>query len=212
MNDLLGNMKKSCTCGELKKKNVNKQVVLMGWVQRRRDHGGVIFVDLRDRKGITQIVFNPEINKKIHIKAQSIRSEYVLGVIGKVVQRPDNMVNSNMPTGDIEVLVDELKILNTAETPAFQIEENVETSESVRLKHRHLDLRRPRLQKNILTRHKVSMVVRDYLNKNGFIDIETPFLTKSTPEGARDYLVPSRINQGHFMLYLSPLNFLNSFL
>ncbi|OQY01900.1 MAG: aspartate--tRNA ligase [Desulfobacteraceae bacterium 4572_130] len=198
MNDLLGSMKKSCTCGELEKKHVNKQVILMGWVQKRRDHGGVIFIDLRDRKGITQIVFNPEINKKIHTKAQSIRNEYVLGVIGKVVQRPDNMINSNMATGDIEVLVNELKILNTAETPVFQIEKNVETSESVRLKYRHLDLRRPRLQKNILTRHKVSMVVRDYLNKNGFVDIETPFLTKSTPEGARDYLVPSRINQGAF--------------
>ena len=170
----------------------------MGWVQRRRDHGGVIFVDLRDRNGITQVVFNPDVDSKVHAKAHAIRNEFVLGVRGKVEHRPDGMVNPKLKTGEIEVLVTELKILNRARTPAFLIEEDVDVSETIRLKHRHLDLRRPQLQKNIVMRHQASASVRRYLNENGFLDIETPVLTRSTPEGARDYLVPSRVNPGQF--------------
>jgi aspartyl-tRNA synthetase len=170
----------------------------MGWVQRRRDHGGVIFVDLRDRRGITQVVFNPEFNAAVHAKAHAIRSEYVLAVRGKVEPRPEGMVNPKLITGEIEVLVSELRILNTAQTPVFMIEDQVDVSESIRLQNRHLDLRRPRLQKNIVTRHKAAAAVRGYLDANGFLDIETPFLTRSTPEGARDYLVPSRVNPGQF--------------
>jgi aspartyl-tRNA synthetase len=196
--DLLGDMRRTHTCGELREGQVGTEVTLMGWVQRRRDHGGVIFIDFRDKSGITQIVFNPEINPGVHDKAQVIRNEYVLGVRGRVVPRPDDMLNPNMVTGAIEVLVDELKILNQAETPAFQIEDRIEASETVRLKYRHLDLRRPKLQQNILARHTAAKAVRDYLNDLGFLDIETPFLTRSTPEGARDYLVPSRVNRGQF--------------
>ncbi|MDY0374455.1 MAG: aspartate--tRNA ligase [Desulfobacterium sp.] len=198
MTDLLGDMRRTHTCGELREGQVGTEVTLMGWVQRRRDHGGVIFIDFRDKSGITQIVFNPEINPGVHDKAQVIRNEYVLGVRGRVVPRPDDMLNPNMVTGAIEVLVDELKILNQAETPAFQIEDRIEASETVRLKYRHLDLRRPKLQQNILARHTAAKAVRDYLNDLGFLDIETPFLTRSTPEGARDYLVPSRVNRGQF--------------
>lgn len=198
MTDLLGDMRRTHTCGELGERQLDTEVTLMGWVQRRRDHGGVIFIDFRDKTGIAQIVFNPEVNPGVHDKAQVIRSEYVLGIRGRVVRRPDDMVNPNMVTGMIEILVDELKILNRADTPAFQIEDRIEASETVRLKYRHLDLRRPKLQQNILARHKAAKAVRDYLNDLGFLDIETPFLTRSTPEGARDYLVPSRVNRGQF--------------
>ncbi len=198
MTDLLEDMRRTHNCGELRQTDIHKEVVLMGWVQRRRDHGGVIFIDFRDKEGLTQIVFNPEISEAVHEKAQIIRSEFVLGVRGKVVSRPADMVNSKMPTGAIEVLVDELRIFSQAQTPVFQIEDRIEASESVRLKHRHLDLRRPHLQKNIIARHKAAKAVRNYLNDRNFLDIETPFLTKSTPEGARDYLVPSRVNQGSF--------------
>ncbi|MBI9088637.1 MAG: aspartate--tRNA ligase [Desulfobacterium sp.] len=198
MTDLLGDMRRTHTCGELRDTDVDTQVVLMGWVQRRRDHGGVIFIDFRDRGGITQIVFNPEISPEVHAKAHDLRSEFVLGIRGTVVNRPNDMVNPKMDTGAIEILVDELKILSRAQTPAFQIEDRIEASETIRLKHRHLDLRRPKLQKNIIARHTAAKAVRDYLNDLGFLDIETPVLTKSTPEGARDYLVPSRVNQGQF--------------
>jgi aspartyl-tRNA synthetase len=177
---------------------MGEAVVLMGWVLRRRDHGGVIFIDLRDREGITQVVFNPEINPDVHAKAHAIRNEFVLGVRGRVEPRPEGMINPKLPTGEIEVLVDELKILNEAKTPPFMIEENVDVSEPIRLKNRHLDLRRPSLQRNIITRHKAGASVRGFLNENGFLDIETPVLTRSTPEGARDYLVPSRVNPGQF--------------
>ncbi len=191
-------MRRTHHCNDLGVDHVGQEVVLMGWVQRRRDHGGVIFIDLRDREGMTQVVFNPEVAPEVHAKAHGLRSEWVLGVRGKVDKRPEGMVNPNLATGAIEVMVSELKILNEAKTPPFQIEENVEVSESIRLKYRHLDLRRPRLQKNIIIRHKASVAVREYLNANGFMDIETPFLTRSTPEGARDYLVPSRVNPGQF--------------
>lgn len=198
MADNLGDMRRTHSCCELSGGDVGKEVVLMGWVQRRRDHGGVIFVDLRDKEGITQVVFNPLVNPEIHDKAHAIRSEYVLGVRGKVDPRPDGMVNPKLKTGEIEVLVDKLKILNPAATPPFLIEDGVDVSETVRLTHRHLDLRRPQLQKNIILRHQTSKSVRDFLNARGFLDIETPFLTRSTPEGARDYLVPSRVHPGHF--------------
>ena len=198
MADILGNMRRTHSCGELGVNDIGKEVVLMGWVQRRRDHGGVIFIDFRDREGLTQIVFSPEENPVVHEKAHVIRSEYVLGVRGVVRQRPEGMINPKMATGVIEVVITELKILNAAKTPPFLIEDNIEVSESIRLTHRHLDLRRPQLAKNILTRHKTSVAVRNYLTNNGFLDIETPFLTKSTPEGARDYLVPSRVNEGCF--------------
>ncbi|MBF0226152.1 MAG: aspartate--tRNA ligase [Desulfobacterales bacterium] len=198
MIDLLGDMKRTHNCNELSLKDIGAYVTLMGWVQRRRDHGRVIFIDLRDREGITQIVFNPEINYQIHEKAHNLRSEFVVGVSGRVEKRPEGMTNSNIITGDVEVIITELKILNQAQTPPFMVEDNIDVSELIRLKYRHIDLRRPRLQKNIILRHKAGVSVRSYLNKNGFLDIETPVLTKSTPEGARDYLVPSRVNYGQF--------------
>jgi len=198
VNDLLGNMKRTHFCADLRETDIGRTVVLMGWVQHRRDHGGVIFVDLRDREGITQVVFNPLISKAVHEKAQVIRSEFVIGVQGKVAARPADMLNPNMATGAIEILVEELKIFSKARTPVFPIEDRVEASENIRLQYRYLDLRRPQLKRNIMARHKATMAVRNYLDKNGFIDIETPFLTKSTPEGARDYLVPSRVNPGQF--------------
>ncbi len=198
MTDLLGEMKRTHSCMELGISHVGQEVVLMGWVQHRRDHGGVIFVDLRDRNGITQIVFNPLVSESVHAKAQEIRNEYVLGIRGRVAARPDDMVNPNMVTGTIEIMVDELRIFSRAKTPAFQIEDRVDASESIRLKYRYLDLRRNQLKNNILARHNATMAIRNFLNEKGFIDIETPFLTKSTPEGARDYLVPSRVNPGQF--------------
>ncbi len=196
--DKLGEMRRTHGCNELGKEDIDKEVVLMGWVQRRRDHGGVIFVDLRDRDGLTQVVFNPEINPEVHAKAHVIRSEYVLGVRGQVTARLEGMTNPNLATGEIEILVSELKILNPAKTPPFMIEDKIDVSENVRLQHRHIDLRRPQLQQNIILRSKISASVRQYFNDNGFLDIETPVLTKSTPEGARDYLVPSRVNPGNF--------------
>jgi len=196
--DILGDMRRTHSCCELGAKDIGNEVVLMGWVLRRRDHGGVIFIDLRDREGITQVVFNPEADQAVHAKAHSIRNEYVLAVRGKVDPRPEGMVNPNLHTGEIEVLVSELKILNQAITPPFLIEDNIDVSENIRLKYRHLDLRRPQMQRNLVLRHKAGASVRNYLNKLDFLDLETPFLTRSTPEGARDYLVPSRVNPGQF--------------
>ncbi len=190
--------KKTHSCGELAKKDVGTIVTLMGWVHTRRDHGGLIFIDLRDRGGITQVVFNPETSKEAHELAGSIRSEYVLAVTGKVSPRPGNTVNPKLPTGEIEVLADQLQILNQAKTPPFMIEDETDVAENLRLKYRYLDLRRPSLQKVLLTRHKIAQTVRRFLDNHDFVDVETPFLTKSTPEGARDYLVPSRVNPGMF--------------
>ncbi len=198
MSDILGDMRRTHNCCELNTADIGREVVLMGWVQRRRDHGGVIFVDLRDREGLTQVVFNPVFNSDVHLKAHEIRSEYVIGVRGKVEKRPEGMTNPNLKTGEIEVFVSNLKILNEAYTPPFLIEDSIDVSENVRLKNRYIDLRRPSIQKNMILRHKSAAFVRKYLNDLGFIDIETPVLTKSTPEGARDYLVPSRINPGMF--------------
>jgi len=196
--DSLGAMKRTHNCSELTSKDVGKEVILMGWVQRRRDHGGVIFVDLRDREGITQAVFNPEFNEEIHKKAHAIRNEFVLAVRGTVVLRPEGMINPNLKTGEIDVMASELRILNTSQTPPFVLEDNTQVSESISLRYRYLDMRRPALQKNLMLRHRAAAFVRSYLNNLGFLDIETPFLTKSTPEGARDYLVPSRVNPGQF--------------
>ncbi len=198
MSDKLGNMRRTHTCCELGADNVGTEVVLMGWVQRRRDHGGVIFVDLRDREGLTQVVFNPEVSPKVHEKAHVLRSEYVIGIRGKVEKRLEGMTNPKLKTGEIEIFVTELNIFNAAETPPFMIEDNVDVSENIRLKFRHIDLRRRLFQENIINRHKAAASVRQYLNSRKFIDIETPVLTRSTPEGARDYLVPSRVNPGLF--------------
>lgn len=171
---------------------------MMGWVQSRRDHGGLIFIDLRDRGGITQVVFNPEVSAEAHRIAEDVRSEYVLGVMGIVSLRPENTANPKIPTGEIEVIAHELVILNVSKTPPFMIEDETDVAENLRLKYRYLDLRRPSLQKVLITRHRITRTVRKFLDSHGFVDIETPFLTKSTPEGARDYLVPSRVNPGMF--------------
>ena len=198
MPDQLGDMRRTHHCWELDASDVDREVVLMGWVHRRRDHGGVIFVDLRDREGITQVVFNPAVDSEIHARAHAIRNEYVLAVRGKVENRPADMINPKLKTGEIEVTVTEFKLLNEAKTPPFLIEDDIDASETIRLKYRHLDLRRPQMQKNLILRHRATAAVRNFLNQHGFLDLETPFLTRSTPEGARDYLVPSRVNPGQF--------------
>lgn len=185
-------------CGSLTAQDIGRMVHLAGWVDTRRDHGGLIFIDLRDRAGITQVVFNPETNSQAHQQAHQLRSEYVITIHGKVRARPEGMANPNLKTGEIEVLVDEYQLLNTSKTPPFTLEETAEVSETVRLRYRYLDLRRPSLQKNFFVRHQAIRFIRNFLDQKGFIDVETPFLTKSTPEGARDYLVPSRVQQGKF--------------
>ncbi|HYA93683.1 MAG TPA: aspartate--tRNA ligase [Thermodesulfobacteriota bacterium] len=196
--DFLGDLKRTGYCGDINKKDVNREVTLLGWVQRRRDLGGLIFIELRDRQGIVQVVFNPEVSPGAHEKAQSLRSEYVAGIKGIVVARPEGTANLKLRTGEIEVLAKELKILNVAKTPPFPVEDEAEVAEETRLKYRYLDLRRPVLQQNLILRHKVAKEVRNYFDRSGFLEIETPMLTKSTPEGARDFLVPSRLTPGHF--------------
>jgi aspartyl-tRNA synthetase len=196
--DLLEDLKRTDYCGDLRRMDVAREVTLLGWVQRRRDLGGLIFVELRDRQGIVQVVFNPELNREAHEKAQSLRSEFVVGVKGKVVTRPEGTSNPKLKTGEIEVIAQKLKILNTSKTPPFLVEDDEEVAEDVRLQYRYLDLRKPRLQQNLILRHRVAKEVRNYFDALGFLEVETPMLTKSTPEGARDYLVPSRVNPGHF--------------
>ncbi len=191
-------MKRTHTCGELTKSFVGKQVILNGWVNKWRDHGGLIFIDLRDRYGITQIVFNPQVNNDAYEIAKSLRSEDVLEVEGQVAARPSEAVNPKMSTGEIEVHVTNVKILNKAKTTPFEINDLIEVSEEIRLKYRYLDLRRQKLQKNLITRSHVYKLVRDFLHEHDFVEIETPFLMKSTPEGARDFLVPSRNFPGRF--------------
>ena len=198
MLELMGEWKRSNFCGELGKKHVDRSVTLMGWVQSRRDHGGVIFVDLRDREGLCQIVFNPERNPKIHQTAEQLRDEWVIAVKGKVTPRTEETVNPNLKTGEVEVVAEQVRILNTSKVIPFLIENEVNADELLRLKYRYLDLRRPPMRDNIILRHKVAAAVRNYLNENGFLEIETPYFTKSTPEGARDFLVPSRLNEGQF--------------
>lgn len=196
--DSMGSLRRTHYCNELGKNNIGEEVILMGWVLRRRDHGGVIFVDLRDRDGLTQVVFNPEVAEEVHAKAHQIRSEWVLAVRGRVEARPADMANPKLKTGEIEVLVSELAILNSSETPPFPLDEDSDVSDNLRLQYRYLDLRRPEMAANLILRHKAVQIVRNYLNDHGFLDIETPMLTRSTPEGARDYLVPSRVNGGKF--------------
>ena len=198
MLDFLGDLRRTHSCGALRASDAGQRAVLMGWVNRRRDFGNLIFVDVRDRTGITQVVFNKELNPALHEKAGGLRSEFVVAVIGKVKQRDAATVNKNISTGDVELVADELRILNESKTPPFLPSENVLSNEEARLKYRYIDLRRPQMQFNIELRHKVAIAIRQYLTAKGFFEIETPFMTRSTPEGARDYLVPSRVYPGSF--------------
>lgn len=198
MIEFLGDWKRSHYCGDLRAADIGSHVTLMGWAHRRRDHGGLIFVDLRDREGLAQIVFDPEVSSETHAKAESVRSEFVLAIKGKVIPRPGGTVNPNLKTGEVEIQVEECKLLNPSKPLPFTLDEHVDVAENLRLKYRYLDLRRTQLQENMILRSKVALTTRRYLSDNGFLEIETPFLTKSTPEGARDFLVPSRINRGQF--------------
>ncbi|MFH1868559.1 MAG: aspartate--tRNA ligase [Candidatus Omnitrophota bacterium] len=191
-------MLRTHTCGELNKKHIDKEVTLSGWVATRRDHGNIIFIDIRDREGMTQIVFDPEHNKELHKKAESLRDEFVIQAKGKVRVRPEGTENKKIKTGEIEIMADELSILNVSAAPLFKIADDAEISEDIRYSYRYLDLRRPKMQNNLILRHKVCKIMRDGLDEKGFIEVETPILTKSTPEGARDYLVPSRLSRGKF--------------
>lgn len=194
----LNGWKRTHTCCELTAADIGSKILLMGWVQFRRDHGGLIFVDLRDREGLTQVVFTPEADAQGHERAHILRTEYVLALQGYVRARPEGMANPNMKTGEIEVVVTAWKLLNTSKTPPFAVEDRVDASENLRLQYRYLDLRRPRMAQNMRLRHKATQAMRKYLDEEGFLEVETPFLTKSTPEGARDFLVPSRLNSGEF--------------
>ena len=196
--DHLGEWRRSCYCGEPRADGVGRELVLVGWAQRRRDHGGLIFVDLRDRAGIVQAVFNPEVNEAAHEKAKQIRSEDVIAVRGVLARRPAETINRELATGEVELLVHEARLLNASEVPPFPIEDDGEVTENTRLKYRYLDMRRPRSLAPLLLRHRMTKKIRDYFDSLGFIEIETPVLTKSTPEGARDYLVPSRMYHGKF--------------
>lgn len=192
------NQKRSHHCGVLGKDMAGQHVILCGWVSKRRDHGGLIFIDLRDRSGIVQIVVDPDTAGSSFKTAEDIRNEYVIKVSGTVRMRDEETVNANIATGMIEVMAEEIEVLNSAKTPPFYIQDNIDTDENLRLKYRYLDLRRPEMQRNLILRHKVTKLMRDYLDSRDFLEIETPMLTKSTPEGARDYLVPSRVNPGKF--------------
>jgi aspartyl-tRNA synthetase len=185
-------------CGALRRAHVGSTVTVMGWAATRRDLGGVVFIDVRDREGICQIVARPEVSSAAHDAADRVRGEFVIAVTGEVAARSAETVNPKLPTGEVEVLAREIRVLSEAKTPPFEIEDEIQTAEDIRLKYRYLDLRRPRLQKNLRLRHQVTMEVRRYLDEQGFFEVETPMLTKSTPEGARDYLVPSRVHHGHF--------------
>jgi aspartyl-tRNA synthetase len=196
--DFLGELRRTHSCGQLRAADAGQTVLLMGWVHRRRDHGAVIFIDLRDREGLTQAVFHEEIDPAVHKRAEEVRSEYVIAVEGTVTQRSPGTVNPNMATGEIEVVASKIWILNESRTPPFPVEEEAGVSEDVRLKYRYVDLRRPRMQRNIILRSKIAFAVRESLYGQGFLEIETPFMTRSTPEGARDYLVPCRVQPGTF--------------
>jgi len=196
--DFLGELRRTHTCGELRAKDAGSRALLMGWVHRRRDLGGVIFIHLRDRDGVTQIVFHNDVDQEVHARAEMARSEYVIAVEGKVAPRTADTVNANLSTGEVEVVAEKIWILNESRTPPFPMEDHVDVSEDARLKFRYVDLRRPRMQRNIILRSQISFAVREYLSSRGFLEIETPFMTRSTPEGARDYLVPSRVQPGTF--------------
>jgi len=191
-------MKRDIYCGELRKEHVGQDVTLNGWVARRRDLGALIFVELRDRSGSVQVVFNPQTNEEAYRIAKFLRPEFVVAIGGRVVEREPDTINPNHPTGEVEIVAGSLEILNEAKTPPFPIEDDVNVADETRLKYRYLDLRRPKMQKNLKVRHKAIIAARQFLDQNGFVEIETPMLTKSTPEGARDYLVPSRVNPGKF--------------
>src|SRR5246500_2188846 len=185
-------------CGTLRASDAGKKAVLMGWVNRRRDLGNLIFIDLRDRTGVTQVVINAERDRAIHKKAEALRNEFVIAVTGTVKLRDANTINKNIPTGEVELVAEELRLLNESKQPPFLPSDTALTNEETRLKYRYIDLRRDVMQFNIETRHKVAKAIRDYLSAQGFFEIETPFMTRSTPEGARDYLVPSRVQPGTF--------------
>ena len=198
MLDFLGNLQRTHMCGELRASDAGRNVVLMGWINRRRDLGNLIFLDLRDRTGISQVVITADAGAELHKKAESLRSEYVVAVIGHVKLRDPNTINPNIPTGEIEVVADALRLLNDSKPLPFSPADNEIANEEVRLKYRYLDLRRPEMHENIALRHRVTLAIREYLNSQGFYEIETPMMTRSTPEGARDYLVPSRVHTGEF--------------
>ena len=198
MLDFLGNLQRTHMCGELRASDAGRKVVLMGWINRRRDLGNLIFLDLRDRTGITQVVITADAGAELHKKAESLRSEYVVAVIGHAKLRDLNTVNPNIPTGEIEVVADDLRLLNDSKALPFSPADNEIANEEVRLKYRYLDLRRPEMHANMALRHRVTLAIREYLNSQGFYEIETPMMTRSTPEGARDYLVPSRVHSGEF--------------
>ena len=198
MGEALGDLKRTCYCGDVGPERIGQEVTLMGWVNRRRDLGGLVFIDLRDRAGIIQVVFNPEFSPQAHEKASSLRNEYVIAIRGKVSERPQGTENPVLKTGQLEVRVNQLFILSESNPPPFPIDEEAEVAENLRLRYRYLDLRRPKMQRNLILRNRAAGCVRQYLHNQGFLEVETPFLTKSTPEGARDYLVPSRVNPGQF--------------
>lgn len=196
--ETMAGMHRSCGCGRVTEKDCGKELTLAGWVNTRRDHGGLIFIDLRDRSGIVQVVMSPQYGEDAFHKAEDVRSEYVLAIRGIVRERSPETVNPKMQTGKIEVVVSEMRILNKAKTPPFYVEDGIDVDETVRLKHRYIDLRRPEMQRNLIMRHKIVHEMRQFLDAHDFLEVETPILTKSTPEGARDYLVPSRVNPGKF--------------
>ena len=191
-------LKRTHTCGELRAEHVGQQAVVSGWVANWRDHGGLAFIDLRDRTGLVQVVFRPEVDAELHARARELRHEYCISVRGEVEKRPPEMENPELPTGQIEVLAHELEVHSISDTPPFEIQGSGDVSMEVRLRYRYLDMRRPQVQHNLVFRHRMMQIARRYLDENGFIEVETPFLTKSTPEGARDYLVPSRVSPGQF--------------
>lgn len=196
--ETMAGMHRSCGCGRVTEKDCGKELTLAGWVNTRRDHGGLIFIDLRDRSGIVQVVMSPQYGEDAFHKAEDVRSEYVLAIRGIVRERSPETVNPKMQTGKIEVVVSEMRVLNKAKTPPFYVEDGIDVDETVRLKHRYIDLRRPEMQRNLIMRHKIVHEMRQFLDAHDFLEVETPILTKSTPEGARDYLVPSRVNPGKF--------------
>lgn len=196
--ETMAGMHRSCGCGRVTEKDCGKELTLAGWVNTRRDHGGLIFIDLRDRSGIVQVVMSPQYGEDAFHKAEDVRNEYVLAIRGIVRERSPETVNPKMQTGKIEVVVSEMRVLNKAKTPPFYVEDGIDVDETVRLKHRYIDLRRPEMQRNLIMRHKIVHEMRQFLDAHDFLEVETPILTKSTPEGARDYLVPSRVNPGKF--------------
>ncbi len=200
MSEMLGGWKRSHKCGDLRAADIGKTVTLMGWVHHRRDHGGLVFVDLRDRYGVTQVVFDPQLADKVHKQSHLIRSEWVLAIKGEVAKRPEGTINPKIATGEIEIRCSEVKVLNESQTPVFPIEDDVDVAEETRMEYRYLDLRRESMKNKLIARHKMAMAARNYMSEEGFLEIETPILIKNTPEGSREYVVPSRVNPGKFFV------------